>query len=177
LASPSFELAHAGEEFDPTIEDNHRAECNVDGQAVVLEIVDHSGQMEYSGLWEDHIRTCDCIMLVYSIASRRSYKEVLFFIEEVSRLTAGERRPIVLVGNKSDLRNLREVSTLEGQELADNIMCPFFETSVKSNINVTEAFHEAVREIRRSRDGYIDWMISSFARVTSQLRQNESIIG
>lgn len=167
----------AGEEFDPTIEDNHRAECTVDGQAVVLEIVDHSGQMEYSGLWEDHIRTCDCIMLVYSIASRRSYKEVLYFIEEVSRLTAGERRPIVLVGNKCDLRDLREVSRLEGQDLADNIMCPFFETSVKSNIDVTEAFHEAVREIRRSRDGYIDWMISSFARVTSELRQNESILG
>lgn len=149
----------------------------MDDKPVTLEIIDHSGQMEYAGLWEDHIRTCDCIMLVYSIASRRSYQEVLYFIEEISRLTTAERLPMILVGNKCDLHHAREVSMQEGQELADNIMCPFFETSAKSKVNVTEAFSEAVREIRRSRESYIDWMINSFARVTGQRQKTERKAG
>ncbi|EXJ89617.1 hypothetical protein A1O3_02684 [Capronia epimyces CBS 606.96] len=167
----------SGDNWDPTIEDSYRAECSVDGKRVSLDIVDHSGQMEYSGLWEEHIRTCDSIMLVYSITSRSSYEEVLYFIEQIPRLHQtlnrnDERLPLILVGNKCDLGGHREVSTAEGQSLADNIMCPFFETSAMSNINVQEAFHEAVREIQRSRESFIDWMIGSFARATGRLHLN-----
>lgn len=55
--------------------------------------------------------------------------------------------PMVLVGNKIDLEEQRQVSTREGVELARSFACPFFETSAKSRINVEEAFYECVREI------------------------------
>ena len=47
---------------------------------------------------------------------------------------------IVLVGNKCDLTDRRQVSTEEGQELASYYNIPYLETSAKSNICVEESF-------------------------------------
>ena len=58
--------------------------------------------------------------------------------------------PMVLVGNKSDMEELREVSTWEGQQLAKRWGIPFLESSVKTGTGVHESFCELVREIRRA---------------------------
>lgn len=46
----------------------------------------------------------------------------------------------ILVGNKCDMEAQREVSSAEGQELAREYGMKFFETSARSNTNVSEAF-------------------------------------
>lgn len=56
---------------------------------------------------------------------------------------------MVLVGNKCDLESSRQVSTLEGKELAKFFNCPFFETSAKERTNVDECFLALVKEIAR----------------------------
>jgi GTPase KRas protein len=54
----------------------------------------------------------------------------------------------ILVGNKVDERQQREVSTLEGFQKAFAWGCKFFETSAKTRHNVEEAFIRVVRELR-----------------------------
>lgn len=46
----------------------------------------------------------------------------------------------VLVGNKSDMSEKREVSTEEGQELANFYGIGFLETSAKETVNISECF-------------------------------------
>ena len=55
----------------------------------------------------------------------------------------------VVCGNKCDLASSRQVATQEGVAFANKIGWPFFETSAKMNINVTEAIHELVRRTPR----------------------------
>ena len=57
----------------------------------------------------------------------------------------------VLCGNKCDLESERAVSQEEGLAFAKRIGWPFFETSAKHNINITEAIHELVRKTPRLR--------------------------
>lgn len=57
--------------------------------------------------------------------------------------------PVVVVANKADLEHERQVGTHEGRELAKHFGSRFIETSAKQRLNVDEAFHELVREIRR----------------------------
>jgi GTPase SAR1 family protein len=51
----------------------------------------------------------------------------------------------ILVGNKCDLSEQRQVTFEEGKSLAEKWKCPFFETSAKVKINSLECFHQAVR--------------------------------
>jgi GTPase KRas protein len=60
---------------------------------------------------------------------------------------------MVLIGNKCDLESDRQVTTQEGQDLAKNFGCPFFESSAKTRINVEESFYQLVREIRKEIQG------------------------
>jgi GTPase SAR1 family protein len=56
----------------------------------------------------------------------------------------------VLVGNKADLEEKREVPLKEGKQLADQWNCAFFEASAKSKTNVEESFFCLVRKIREA---------------------------
>ncbi len=50
---------------------------------------------------------------------------------------------------QSDMADKREVSNGEGELLARNLKCPFFETSAKLRKHIDECFHELVREIKK----------------------------
>jgi GTPase SAR1 family protein len=55
---------------------------------------------------------------------------------------------MILVGNKIDMT--REVSTEEGQKLAEFYKIPFFETSAKENIGITESIRCLIEEVLES---------------------------
>lgn len=63
------------------------------------------------------------------------------------------RTPIVIVGNKRDQGNDREVSTEEGRALATQLGCDFYETSARLNQNVEPAFKQLVRAIKVAKRG------------------------
>ena len=54
----------------------------------------------------------------------------------------------MLVGNKSDMAEQRQVTTEEGQELANSYQMPFLETSARNSQNVDEAFVTTTKEIK-----------------------------
>ena len=61
---------------------------------------------------------------------------------EQARNIRGEDVTIIIVGNKIDLAEKRQVGTEEGQALADKLKCMFTETSAKVGINVKQLFKD-----------------------------------
>lgn len=59
---------------------------------------------------------------------------------------------MVLIGNKSDLINEREVSTYEALEMSKKFGCSYFETSAKYGTNIHEAFEGIVKSVQREED-------------------------
>ncbi|KAI3404482.2 RAS1 [Candida oxycetoniae] len=140
--------SHFVDEYDPTIEDSYRKQCNIDGQQVLLDILDTAGQEEYSAMREQYMRTGEGFLLVYSINSRNSLEELQSFYEQIQRVKDSDHVPALVVGNKCDLEMERQVSYEEGLALANRFHCPFLETSAKQRINVEEAFFDLVRFTR-----------------------------
>ena len=55
----------------------------------------------------------------------------------------------ILIGNKCDWEEKRQVSTEQGQALADELGIPFLEVSAKSNINIEKAFYSLAGDIKK----------------------------
>ena len=137
------------EDYDFSIEDSYRKVITVDGETRQLDVIDTVGQEEYSAMRDQEYRKGDGFILTYSITDRASFEDVTDFADGIIRVRAAEYVPIVLCGCKCDLEEERQVSTEEGQKLADERGWPFIETSAKDRTNVEEAFVMVTRAIMR----------------------------
>jgi small GTP-binding protein len=84
-------------------------------------------------------------LLVYSITARATFERIERFRQQIVRVKDSDTIPIVLVGNKADRANEREVGRDEGQALAKRLGCEFVETSAKTRSNLELAYYTAVR--------------------------------
>lgn len=90
---------------------------------------------------------------VYDITKRSSFLNLQRWIEEVRRYTASNVI-LILVGNKCDMEELREVEFAEAEALCQYMhgtgmhasLC--IETSAKDNKNITEAFMSLATELK-----------------------------
>jgi len=86
---------------------------------------------------------------VYSITSRSTFEDVATMYDNILRAKEVSKVPVVLVGNKCDLQDQRQVKVQEGADLAKRWGCPFFEASAKTKVNNEACFIELVRELRK----------------------------
>lgn len=141
---------HFTEEYDPTIEDSYRKQVNIDDETCLLDILDTAGQEDYSAMRDNYMRSGQGFLLVYAINNRSSFEEVAAFRDQIHRVKDSDKVPMVMVGNKLDLDEQREVTQQEGQELAASYGCAWMETSAKARIRVEDCFYEVVREIKKA---------------------------
>ncbi|KAL5004837.1 hypothetical protein ScPMuIL_018293 [Solemya velum] len=134
---------------DPTIEDAYQKQARIDGEPAQLDILDTAGQPEFTAMREQYMRKGEGFIICYSITDRRSFDAVVSYKKLVDRVRCRDDVPIVVVGTKCDLEDLRKVNSEEGVTLAKQLNCPFYETSAVLRQCVDDAFHELVRETRR----------------------------
>jgi GTPase KRas len=137
---------------DPTIEDHYRKPITIGDETIILDILDTAGQDEYLALRDQHIRSSEGFLLVFSLSSTKSFDELAATIEHILRVKDADVVPVVLVGNKSDLMAERQVSNEDINQFATKYSLPYLETSAKRRINVDECFHELALEVQKFRN-------------------------
>ena len=120
----------------------------VDGKTIKAQIWDTAGQERYRAITSAYYRGAVGALLVYDIAKSVTYKNVERWLTEL-RENAAENIVIMLVGNKSDLKHLREVPTDEAKEFSEKNGLSFIETSALDSTNVDTAFQNIITEIFR----------------------------
>ena len=110
-----------------------------------LKIFDTSGCEQYQSLSLNILKKCKGIILVYSIDNKQSFENVKnIWINDINDYLNISNIPIILVGNKIDLKNERIISEEEGRKLAKDNNFLFFETSAKTGENVNEIFQALI---------------------------------
>jgi len=131
--------------YIPTIEDTYRQVISCNKNVCTLQITDTTGSHQFPAMQRLNITKGHAFMLVYSITSKQSLEELIPIYRQIVEVKAGEENlPIMLVGNKCDEDNQRDVNTEYANEMVSKILkgCGFIETSAKTGQNVQEAFQE-----------------------------------
>ncbi|KAJ6808868.1 ras-related protein RABA5a [Iris pallida] len=119
---------------------------DIDGKEVKAQIWDTAGQERFRAVTSAYYRGAVGALVVYDISSRPTFDSIGRWLNELH--THSDMNVVtILVGNKTDLKDAREVSTAEGQALAEAQGLFFMETSALDSSNVAAAFETVVKEI------------------------------
>lgn len=111
----------------------------LEDRIVRLQLWDTAGQERFRSLIPSYIRDSSVAIVCYDITNRHSFNNIGQWLEDV-RAERGNDVVILLVGNKSDLTEKRQVSPEEGELKAKESGVMFIETSAKSGANVKALF-------------------------------------
>jgi len=111
-----------------------------------LQVWDTAGQESFRSMTRIYYKNSSCAFIVYDITEKESFNHVESWISECKKI-APETVLLVLIGNKSDLNESREVSYEEGLKFAEKNKMLFFETSAKNGVNIENIFKKSVENI------------------------------
>lgn len=124
---------------------------DVNGKKVKLQIWDTAGQERFKNITASYYRGGNGVLVVYDITERASFENLNSWLIEIEK-NATKNVFKVLIGNKCDLEEKRQVSTKEGEEFALSNGMKFLETSAKTDSKVKDAFELLAKEIIKLND-------------------------
>ena len=126
--------------FVPTIGVDFKVKTlTINEKKVKMQIWDTAGQERFRTVVSTYFRGAHGILLLYDVTNRDSFKNLESWLIEIEK-NAKEKVLKILIGNKCDLTDDREIQSDEGKAFALRNGMEFMETSAKMNTNVTEAF-------------------------------------
>lgn len=141
------------EDYEPTKADSYRKKITLDGRESQIDILDTAGQEDYAAIRDNYFRSGEAFLCVFSILEPDSLSATEELREQVLRVKNDDKSvPFLLVGNKTDLEQRRQVSQEAALELARSWQVPYVETSAKTRQNVDQVFIELTRMIRDRRE-------------------------
>ncbi|XP_057957422.1 ras-related protein RABA5c [Malania oleifera] len=119
---------------------------DIDGKEVKAQIWDTAGQERFRAVTSAYYRGAVGALIVYDISRRSTFDSVARWLEEL-KTHCDTTVARMLVGNKCDLDNIRDVGVEEGKGLAEAEGLFFMETSALDSTNVRKAFELVIQEI------------------------------
>ena len=112
----------------------------INGKSIKLQIWDTSGQERFRSITKNFFRSADGVLFVYDITSKESFTNIKEWLKNAQDV--GNNFEKILIGNKCDLAEKRQVKEEDLEKLGQKMGMTTFETSAKENINVSVIFQK-----------------------------------
>ena len=143
--------------------------CKFEDKKMKVNYIDTAGQEQFRAISLNYLKGADGVILVFDVTNRETFELVNSWIDDIRENNQMSIAKI-LIGNKIDLVEERDVSKTEGEQLANILECPYFETSAKTGKNVNEALDEIAKIT------FNQWKTNNSNRQSIRIRSEESIV-
>ena len=120
----------------------------INGLKIKAQIWDTAGQERYRAITSMYYKGAKGGLIVFDLSSKSTFQNVEKWFNEIKK-TADPTINLILIGNKSDLKDKRQISTEEGENKAKEMNVPYLETSALNADNVDKAFDLLIQEITK----------------------------
>ena len=133
-----------------------------DNYNIRLQIWDTAGQERFHSITKNIYRNANGVLFVYDITNQESFSNIKNWIKDLQNV--GNDIKGVIIGNKIDLEQKRDVSKQDLEEIGKKYNMPILETSAKQSINVNEGFELLVNELLKGKNE--NQIVEMFSRKT-----------
>ena len=126
----------------------------INNLTVSIKLWDTVGQERFKALTASFFRNADGVVLAYDVTDSESFDNLKFWINSI-KTNLFEKNifiPIIIIGNKIDLEDMRDISKDIANKFAKENNFKYFETSAKTGEGVDEAFRDLVNQILANSD-------------------------
>ncbi|OMJ65459.1 hypothetical protein SteCoe_38174 [Stentor coeruleus] len=123
----------------------------LDTKRIKLQVWDTAGQERFKPITKCYFRGSHGCVVLFDITNKQSYNNVRLWIKDYQENnTVDSAENIVIIGNKADKEDDRQVTVEEGLFLAESVNASYLETSAKSGEGVGEAFESIAKVVLRN---------------------------
>ena len=129
----------------------HIINQNVNNKDIKLLIWDTAGQERFRSISKSWYRNSRGVLIVFSVIDRKSFDNIRRWMDDL--VNEISNFSLIIVGNKSDLKEKRVVTYEEGVEIAKEFKVPYYETSIfedkmlEGSVKISEIFKELTKDI------------------------------
>ena len=134
--------------------DFHTKQEMINNLTVSIKLWDTAGQERFKALTPSFFRNAEGVVLAYDVTNSESFDNLKFWINSI-KTNLFEKNifiPIIIIGNKIDLEDMRDISKDIANKFAKENNFKYFETSAKTGEGVDEAFRDLVNQILANSD-------------------------
>ena len=118
----------------------------INGKTVKLQLWDTAGQEKYKSMVASYYRGANVAFVIFDLTNRESFDSLPLWIENYYK-NGPEQKNIILIGNKKDLVDLRQIKQEEAEAFSETNNMIYFETSAKEGYNIEYVFTYAAEKL------------------------------
>ena len=129
--------------------DYYSKEEIINNKTINIKIWDTAGQERFKALTQSYFRNAEGVMLAFDVTKSESYDNLKDWIASIKKNLEGKNifLPLIIVGNKIDMEESREVEKESAEQFATENNYKYFETSAKTGEGVDEAVRDLVNQV------------------------------
>jgi len=127
----------------------------IDNHKIKAQIWDTAGQERYRSITNAYYKGAKGAFIVYDITRKETFESVDRWLSDLVS-SCDKNLTIILIGNKNDLEDQRQVSKEQGEEKAKTFQLAFLETSALSGENLEKGFNMLITEVYQKNKSELD---------------------
>ena len=124
-------------------------DIKINNKVIHVKIWDTAGEERYRSLTQSFLKNGEGILIVFALNNKTSFDSLKFWMDSIQNILDSQEReiPAIILGNKLDLENGREVDKEEAKEFAKNKNCQYFEVSAKTGEGIDESIKYLIQRV------------------------------